>query len=205
VYYVSLAFGAPLAAYGVWRWLRAPFTLPVVGVWWWLVIAAFALLRIPSHDYYVLAVMPLPIVLAAGAFDGRLPSAWARALLMWRWLYVVTLLTATVVTGAWLFGRGGSRGDYGVTFQIQQAQAQALLERLNVRSAPPNPQLGERSAEDLKHLRCDPASWEVVWIMRWLSRKPVQERDVLDLCVGWVPTERDAVYRWVTRADYTPP
>ena len=45
-YYGSIALGAPLLVYGVWRWLRAPLSLPVVGVWWWSIIVVFMLARL---------------------------------------------------------------------------------------------------------------------------------------------------------------
>ncbi len=199
VYHLSLAIGAPLAAYGVWRWLRSPFTLPVVGIWWWLVIAAFAVLQIPSHDYYVLAVMPLPMLLAAGAFDGRLSPSWARALWLWRWIYVAALLALTVVTGAWLTGRGGSRGDYGVTFEIQRAQAQSLLDRQRGEPSGPNRRLGEVASDERAGLRCQQPSKEVVWIMEWLVPQSSTGVEAFEICDGWIGTGRDAVYRWAVR------
>jgi hypothetical protein len=199
LYFISLALGAPLAAYGVWRWLRAPFALPVVGIWWWLVVVAFAVARIPSHDYYVLAVMPLPIVLAAGAFDGSLSSAWSRALMVWRWMYVAVLLALTVVTGAWLTGRGGSRGDYGVTFEIQHAQAQTLLAHRRGESPNPNRRLGETAPEQRITLRCQKPSNEVIWIAEWLGSQPSSDVHAFQICDGWIGTGRDAVYRWAIR------
>jgi hypothetical protein len=198
VYYFSLALGAPLAAYGLWRWIRAPLTLPVVGIWWWLIVVAFALARIPSHYFYVLALMPLPIVLAAGAFDGSLPPSWSRALLWWRWTYAVTLLALTVVTGAWLAGRGGSRGDYGVTFAIQQAQARALLDHAR----------GQRSKVDIavevgesprSPSSCHQPSSEVTWIARWLDPGASIDREAVEICDGWMSTGSDARYRWTVR------
>jgi len=75
-YYASVALGAPLYVYGLWRWLRSPSSLPVVGLWWAGVIAAFTLARIPAQPWYPLMLAPLPAVLAAGAFDGSLhPTA----------------------------------------------------------------------------------------------------------------------------------
>jgi hypothetical protein len=199
VYYVSIALGGPLAAYGVWRWLRSPLTLPVVGIWWWLVIAAFALLRIPSHEYYVLAVMPLPILLAAGAFDAELSPWWARALWLWRWIYVTALLALTLVTGAWLTNRGGSRGDYGVTFEIQRAQAQSLLARRRGEPVSSNRRLGEAASDEQLQLRCQPPSEEVIWIVEWLAPQSSPSVRAFEICDAWIGTGHDAVYRWAIR------
>jgi hypothetical protein len=199
VYYLSLAFGAPLAAYGVWRWLRAPAMLPVVGIWWWLVIVAFAVLKIPSHDYYVLALMPLPIVLAAGAFDGALSPSWARALWCWRWMYVAVLVALTVITGAWLADRGGSRSDYGVSFEIQRAQAQSLLSQLRGERPDPNLRLGESAPDQRVALRCQKVSMEVRWIAQWLDPRSSFDGEAFQVCDDWIATGHDAVYRWTIR------
>jgi hypothetical protein len=198
VYYLSLALGAPLAAYGLWRWIRAPLTLPVLGIWWWLIGVAFALGRIPSHDYYVLALMPLPIVLAAGAFDGSLSPSWSRVLLLWRWTYAVALLALTLVTGAWLAGRGGSRGDYGVTFAIQQAQARALLEHAPGQRSKVDAALGEGESQRVP-LSCHQPAWEVIWIARWLDPSASIDREAVEICEGWISTGTDARYRWTVR------
>jgi hypothetical protein len=200
LYYASLALGAPLAVYGLWRWLRAPLALPVVGVWWWLIIAVFTFARIPSHHYYVLAVMPLPILLAAGAFDGRLGLPVMRGLLAWRWLYVVGLAALTLITGAWLINRGGSRSDYGVSFEIQEHQARALLAR----------DRGEPRALDRSHgevteisdaQTCHPVSKEVVWIAGWIEgRTRLNRFSRFAVCDGWVESGDGILYRWTIRA-----
>jgi hypothetical protein len=163
------------------------------------VIAAFALLRIPSHDCYVLAVMPLPILLAAGAFDGGLSRPWARALWLWRWIYVSALLALTVVTGAWLTGRGGSRGAYGITFEIQHAQAQSLL--AHRRGEPPSPKwrLGEAASDERLGLHCQAPSREVIWIVEWLAPQSSPGITAFEICDAWIGTGHDAAYRWAIR------
>ena len=85
----SIRLGTPLLIYGVWRWLRKPHALPVVGYWWLAVIAAFALARIPAQPFYVLVLMPLPLMLAGGAFDGSLPRWVSSVLTAWRAAYLV--------------------------------------------------------------------------------------------------------------------
>ncbi|MGH9199951.1 MAG: hypothetical protein ACRD2A_01795 [Vicinamibacterales bacterium] len=199
LYYGALALGTPLAAFGVWRWLRAPLTLPVVGMWWWLIIIAFAVLRIPSHPHYVLAVLPLPVILAAGAFDGALKPWWARALGVWRWTYVAVLLSLTIVTGAWLTARGGSAGDYGVAFEIQQAQAQALLDRLRSRPPVTRDRFGEMLDDSALDLRCLEPSAELVWIARWLDRGAnADDLERFRVCAAWT-AGAEASYRWSIR------
>ena len=93
-YYASVALGAPLYVYGLWRWLRSPLSLPVLGLWWAGVIAVFTLARIPAQPWYPLMLAPLPAVLAAGAFDGTLSLvAWMRRVLFgWRVAYVAAML-----------------------------------------------------------------------------------------------------------------
>lgn len=196
VYYISLALGVPLAAYGLWRWARAPLALPVAGLWWWLIIIVFALTRIPSHDYYVLAVMPLPIALAAGAFDGGLSPALDRTFAAWRWTYVAALLALTIVTGLWLDGRGGSRGGYGVTFAIQQEQAQALLEWDRATRTRDTPRRHELRTEERDQLACHAVPYELVWLARWLDHSSSTNFESLRICDAWVPTGDDATYRW---------
>ncbi len=201
VYYVSLFLGAPLAAYGLWRWLRAPFTLPVAGIWWWMVIASFALARIPSHHYYVLVVMPLPMLLAAGAFDGPLPRAWSHALAAWRWVYVASLLALTIVAGSWLAGRGGAHDDYGVTFEIQQAQARRLLALVGGRAIEVSADLGEAREDQRSKLECRRPPEEIFWIARWMEpmgQKAADDLQRLQLCDKWMADNGETRYRWST-------
>ena len=181
----------------MWRWLRHPLALPVAGLWWWSIIVAFTLARIPTHDYYVLAVMPLPIVLAAGAFDGRLSPVFERLLAVWRWVYVAVLLALTVVTGLWLQGRGGSRGDYGVTFAIQQTQAQELLEWDRGTGAGAAVQRANLRPEERARLTCHAVSYELVWLTRWIDERSSTNFRSLRICDAWIATGGDAVYRWV--------
>jgi Dolichyl-phosphate-mannose-protein mannosyltransferase len=198
-YYGSLVFGAPLAVYGVWRWLRAPARLPVVGIWWCLIIVAFALARIPTHAHYVLALMPLPLILAAGAFDGPLPAPLARAVSAWRWLYVVTLLALTVAAGGWLAARGGSSGDYGVTFEIKEAQARAVLSRLRNEPAVTNGERGEVSMHEGLTPGCQALSPEVRWIAGWLEGRPVPALERFQVCGTWESDGHEPRYRWAIR------
>jgi hypothetical protein len=198
LYYASLALGAPLAVYGVWRWLRSPLTLPISGIWWWLVVVAFALARIPSYPYYVLAVMPLPVILASGAFDGALPALWARAASMWRWVYVVILLALTIVTSDWLASRGGSLDDFGVTFEVQEAQARSLLRRLRGERPVLNHERGEIDMSDTLIAGCHPVTREVRWIAGWLEGRSMPTFEHLQMCHSWPVDERQG-YQWAIR------
>ena len=192
LYYGSLALGAPLALYGVWRWFRAPLALPVAGIWWWLVVGVFALARFPSYAYYVLAVMPLPVVLASGAFDGAMPASWARAVSAWRWLYVAALLALTVVTGNWLTSRGGSLDDFGVTFEVQEAQARALLKRERGERPTLTHERGEVGNQALTG-DCQPVSKEVRWIAEWIEGRSMPALERFQVCGDWTG---DQGYRW---------
>ncbi len=196
LYYGSLSLGAPLAVYGVWRWLRSPVRLPVVGIWWCLITVAFALAGIPSHPHYVLALMPLPVILAAGAFDGPMPTRLARVLSVWRWLYVVTLLGLTVAAGSWLASRGGSSDDFGVTFEIQEAQAQAVLTRLRGESPATNHERGEVSMNETLATGCQALSWEVKWIGGWLEGRPLRDLNRFQVCSTWEGDGHERGYRW---------
>ena len=123
-YSLAVALGTPLALVGVWGWARSVFRLPIIGLWWWLVIAVFTAARLPTYPFYVLVLAPLPAVLVAGMFDGTLLPGWARQTLMaLRWTYVIALLFVTVSIGTWLSDRGGARGDYGIVFAVRDRQA----------------------------------------------------------------------------------
>jgi Dolichyl-phosphate-mannose-protein mannosyltransferase len=192
VYYLAVGFGAPLAAYGVWRWLRSPLRIPVLGVWWWLVIAAFTVARIPTYPFYVLVLSPLPAVLAAGAFDGQFRWPWIeRTVQLWRWTYVAALCALTISTGLWLAARGGSRGDYGVIYAVREAQAHAILDgRL-----PANGRARHVIEDEHRPLDCHPVPVEVRWIGKWLNPKAVLI-DRSTLCDAWIQRRDGLVYRW---------
>ena len=199
-YYGSVGLGAPLFVYGSWRWLWSPLSVPVFGVWWWCVIGVFTLARIPSYPFYVLTLAPLSAVLAAGAFDGPMPRAWmARLLAAWRLTYVAALLGLTIVTEAWLAGRGGAAGDYGVIYVIREAQAKAVVSRLESRRPEHFYELGEvRQGESLP-LGCGAFPVEVNWVVRWMDAKHREVPQTLTLCDDWIEQEGRLVYRWTLR------
>ena len=198
LYHGSLALGAPLAAYGVWRWLRTPRAVPVAAIWWWLIVVVFALAHIPSYSYYVLAVMPLPVVLASGAFDGAMPASWGRAVSMWRWLYVATLFGLTLVTGDWLASRGGSIDDFGVTFEIQEAQARSALSRLRGEQPVLNHERGEIEMNERLSANCQPVTREVTWIAGWLEGRTIPTLARFHVCSSW-PADGRERYQWAIR------
>jgi len=200
-YQLAMGFGATLFVYGAWRWLRAPHALPVVGWWWLMVIAVFAVARIPTYPFYVLVMMPLPIVLAAGAFDGVLPRIHARALLACRVGYVVSLFGLTLAMQSWLFTRGGSAGDFGTPFAIREAQARAVaaLERGNGAAARERSQ--ELNVPDRERLECRRVPAEIRWIANWLDGQPAAPLQVSEtrLCGGFVGAEGSLAYRWYVK------
>lgn len=187
-YYLAVAFGTPLGAFGLWRWARSPFGLPVAGIWWWLVVAAFTVARIPTYPFYVLVLSPLPAALAAGAFDGskRRSPLFERTLLAWRWTYVAALLLLTLTSGEWLAARGGSRGDYGVTYGIREQQARALATAEGTSS----------DGIDHQRLRCEAPPGEVRWIIEHVLRVPAPDPDAR-ICAGWMNYQRGMTYVWV--------
>ena len=125
VFNLAILAGVPLALLGVWRWVAAPLRIPVVGVWWGLIIGCFAIARIETHFFYTLVLTPLPALLASGAFDRE--HAVPALLQFHRWAYTCLLLLLTVLTLTWLVERGGSGGDYGVSYRVRRLQADAYL------------------------------------------------------------------------------
>ncbi len=192
VYYVAVGFGVPLAGYGVWCWLRRPLRLPVLGIWWWIVIAVFTLAKIPSYPFYVLVLSPLPAALVAGAFDGRFRWNWLeRTVHLWRWTYVAALCALTLSTGLWLGERGGSRGDYGIAYAVREAQAKAVLDR--ERDA--NGRFADMGESDQPLLDCHPVPVEVRWIVGWLNHQGAMP-DTPTLCEAWIQRTNALAYRW---------
>lgn len=188
-YHASIVLAAPLYVYGLWRWARSPLSLPVLGLWWAGVIVVFALARIPAHPWYPVILAPLPAVLAAGAFDGSPGREWIRrALFGWRVAYVAAMLGLTVVTGAWLTGRGGAAGDYGVAHRIKEEQARAVLERL--KSSTPNQVAGSPA------LVCGVLPVEVNWLVNAIDPSHPDVPPTLRLCDNWIEENGRLVYRW---------
>jgi len=199
-FYVSVAFGVPLVLYGLWGWLRSPSALPVLGIWWWSVIALFTLGRIPSHAYYVLVLTPLVAALTAGAFDPVAPRLIARAFVVCRVLYSVALFALTTVTLAWVAERGGAAGDYGVAYATRKAQAETIVSLRSGRAAPDFSALGERRSTDASaSLTCAPPPIEVDWLVRWLDQSAAGRGAAATICDGWVDEGGAAAYRWWIR------
>lgn len=188
--------GTPLAIYGVWRWLRKPRALPVVGIWWIAIIAAFALTLIPTHPFYVLALMPLPALLAGGAFDGPMPRAFRTALRAARIAYVVALAALTIGFQNWLFARGGTHVDaYGVAYSIRVAQARAIAERLSATSR------GTADREVAGTLECDELPIELIWLVQRVvpeAPQTLEKRPQL-ICDGFTGPAGVRRYRWMLK------
>jgi hypothetical protein len=201
-YYASVILGAPLYVYGLWRWVRSPLSLPVVGLWWASVIAVFSLARIPAWPWYPLILAPLPAVLAAGAFDGSLRRAWMRRVLLgWRVAYVAAMFGLTVVAGAWLTGRGGAAGDYGVSYAIRKAQAQAVVARLQSGEPPVSDPPKPLAKADNLPLNCGLLPIEVNWIVNAIDPSHPQIPPNLRLCDNWIEEEGRLVYRWTVQLE----
>ena len=187
-YHATVALGVPLLIVGLWRWLRSPFSIPVFGIWWWAMIAVFAIARIPSHPSYVMALAPLSALLVAGAFDGPARHGWiARALAGWRIAYVAALFALTVATETWLAGRGGAAGDYGVAYFQRKAQAEMIVSR--------SPGVYVRPAS----FRCYLPPSEVEWLVEWMAPGRTATMPMPHLCDEWVDRDGDLIYQWVMK------
>lgn len=196
-YYASVILGAPLFVYGLWRWVRSPLSLPVLGLWWAGVIVAFSLARIPAQPWYPLILAPLPAVLVAGAFDGKLTRAWLKRLLFgWRVAYVIAMLGLTVVTGAWLTGRGGAAGDYGVAYRIKVEQAKDVLARLQSGEQPVSDPPKPLAKADNSSLTCAELPVEVNWLVNAIDPVHPEIPPGLRLCDGWIEQNGQLVYHW---------
>ena len=200
-YYTAVALGAPLLVYGLWRWLRSPWSVPILGVWWWLMVAVFAVARIPSHPSYVLALAPLMALLPAGAFDApNLRRSVVLLLTVWRVAYVVALLALTVVTGVWLANRGGAMGPYGVAYYITKAQAESIVRRAGSQTTLPSRETGELGPDDISdEVACRPIPSEVKWLVGWLDENRTAIPPALELCETWIDGSEGLAYRWRLR------
>jgi hypothetical protein len=146
----------------------------------------------------VLVLIPLPVALASGAFDGRLPGALAAGLLICRVAYAACLLGLTMTTQSWLFERGGATmgttGGYGVSYSVRKAQAKAIVEHQRLGAT----DFEEIPASDRADLECRSMPVEVVWLVDWLDRDAataLKSAPVL-LCDGFVGPEGGRSYRW---------
>lgn len=187
VYRASMLIGAPLCVYGIWRWARSPRKVAVFGYWWWMVVLAFAVLRIKTNFFYTLILAPLPALLAAGAFD-RSPAVFDQAWLRLRWLYTGTLAILTALTVIWLANRGGSGGDYGATYQQRRLQAEAII--AFARGS------GDAATTADPSLHCAPATDETAWLVRWLDPSADAAIGKVLICDDWTPVSGDREYKW---------
>jgi hypothetical protein len=187
-FYAAVVLGGPLLVYGLWRWLRSPLSQPVLGIWWWSIVAVFTLARIPSHSHYVATLAPIIAMLPAGAFDPRFRRPWiARALTAWRTAYVAALLALTVTTGAWLVHRGGAAGAYGVAFFHRKAQADTIVSR--------SPGVDARPAD----FTCEMSPVQVTWLVEWMVPGRNATLPLSYICSAWVERDGDVIYEWVMK------
>jgi Dolichyl-phosphate-mannose-protein mannosyltransferase len=187
-YTIAVVFAVPLLVVGVWGWIRRPSRLPVLGIWWWLVIGVFTILRIPTYPFYVLVLSPLPAALVSGAFDGLFTRPWIeRTLLLWRWAYVAALFCLTTSTGWWLSQRGGAKGDYGIAYAVREQQARAVAESVDPTRM--------REARLQAPLVCHEPVNEVRWIGTWVHGAQATIPSV-QICDGWIRQGAAEAYRW---------
>ena len=185
-YAAAIYTGVPLLVYGMWRWLRAPFSLPVLGVWWLSIVTAFAVTRILTHPYYLMILAPLTAVVPAGAFDSNTLHVWVRrGLGAVRIAYVLSMLVLSASTLMWLVERGGAAGEYGVAYSTRESQARYLASgvwRSESRTAPS---------------KCGSIPSEIAWLANWMAPSRVQDDDSIVLCEDWIENANgDLVYEW---------
>jgi hypothetical protein len=197
IYRATLVLGIPLFAYGVWRWLRSPGSLPVIAIWWGLVIVAFMLTRIPVRPFYTLILAPAPAFLAAGGFDppnlGRLVEWLLRA---WRIAYVVALLLLTVLTQRWISERGGATPDYGITYEVRRGQARNIVASISGRQQDGFARGFTMNPEPGAPLNCDAPPPEVHWLVASIGPPGVRIPEGLQLCERWMQDGGRMKYQW---------
>lgn len=194
-YTAAIYTGAPLLGYGMWRWISAPLSLPVVGVWWLSIVAAFAFARILTHPYYLMILTPLTALIPAGAFDSHTLNIWVRrGLGAMRIAYVLSLLALSTSMLIWLVERGGAAGEYGVAYSIRESQARYLASGV------------WRSESTTFPTKCGGVPVEVSWLANWMAPSRIQDDDSVVLCDDWLEGDNDdLVYRWrlATKASTT--
>jgi hypothetical protein len=141
--------------------------------------------------------MPLPLMLAGGAFDGELPPWLSSLLAAWRVAYVAALFMLTLTMQNWLFTRGGAtvgmNGAYGVPYAIRQAQAAALVDRLANPAAP--------DADVPAELECRMTPFEVAWLADRIQQGAMQAvEQQLVICDGFTGAEGGRRYRWMVKS-----
>jgi hypothetical protein len=183
-YTAAVYSGIPLVIYGGWRWLRRPWSVPVLGVWWLMVIVVFALTRILTQPYYALILAPITALLPAGAFDSPTQPRWMTfALGTTRVIYVTALLMLSATTLSWLSQRGGAAGEYGVAYRTRLLQARMLASGVG------------RVATADADLKCDAVPVEVVWLADWMSPGRRHDDGVV-LCENWIDEKNEVVHHW---------
>ena len=184
--YTAAAYsGTPLVIFGMWRWLRRPWSLPVLGMWWLMVIAVFALTRILTQPYYALILAPITALLPAGAFDSPTQPRVAERSRLARFAiaYVLALLVLSATTLLWLSERGGAAGEYGIAYRTRVLQARMLASGVG-RVVAPDPEL-----------KCASVPVEVAWLADWLSPARRNDDAVL-LCEDWILERDQLIHRW---------
>jgi hypothetical protein len=183
-YTAAVYSGTPLVIYGMWRWARRPWSLPVLGVWWLLIIAAFAVARIPAHLHYAMILAPITALLPAGAFDdARLPRWAVGALGITRVAYVIALAVLSASTVKWLADRHGAAGEYGVAYRIREQQARTLASGIG------------RVASASSELKCGPVPSEISWLADRIAPTRARDESVM-LCDEWITVPGDLAYQW---------
>ena len=197
VFRTAETMGTPLFAYGVWRWLRSASSLPVIGIWWGLVIIAFMLARLTTHTFYTLILAPAPALLAAGGFDPpHLRRLVDRLLSAWRIVYVVALLSLTVLTQRWISERGGATPDYGITYAVRRDQARNIVALISGRQQDSFARGFTMQAEPGPPLHCDAPPPEVHWLVGTIGAAGTEIPNELQLCERWMRDGDGLKYQW---------
>ena len=135
----------------------------------------------------MLILAPLTAVLPAGGFDPPRPNRFIdSALATVRLAHALSLLALSATLLAWLAGRQGTAGEYGVAYATREVQARQLAAGL------PSP--AARNPE----LACGDMPIEVQWLAQWRAKGRSADAR-LQMCDGWVLERGELVYRWQLR------
>jgi hypothetical protein len=191
----SIYTAIPLVVRGAAAWFCRPWRITVFGVSWIGFVLLFTFLRLPAYTHYILVMAPLPALIVAGAFE--LDTVRDRTGRFWhalRWTHIALLGMLSAAIIGWVSRRGGSDGDYGVSYGVRHNQAQALIAKLEG----DNPSEFENGGQASLASGCRYPNEEVIWIVKWLAPSLVSQASGSKICEGWQPDGKgDFVFRWV--------
>jgi len=140
-------------------------------------------------------------MLAAGAFDSRgLPPMVESLLAGWRLAYVIAMCGLTIGLQSWVTARGGSLGDYGLTYAVYEAQARAVVAQLPFQAPQHFYDRGELAEEPAAfRLYCHPPAKQVQWLLDLYRRRDPTAPDTFQFCDTWMDVDGRLAYRWILR------